>query len=68
MINHNLCNSPTDIIEITNVNRKLIHHVGILLNNDKELSAIEEILLIHIDMNKRKSCPMPIIMNNFNII
>ena len=44
---------------IVNVNRKLIHHVGILLNNDKELSAIEEILLIHIDMNKRKSCPMP---------
>ena len=44
---------------IVNVNRKLIHHVGILLNNDKELSAIEEILLIHIDMKKRKSCPMP---------
>tara|TARA_B100000579_G_C22666784_1_gene773627 strand:+ start:287 stop:757 length:471 start_codon:yes stop_codon:yes gene_type:complete len=44
---------------IVNVNKKLIHHVGILLNNDKELSAIEEILLIHIDMDKRKSCPMP---------
>ena len=37
----------------------LIHHVGILLNNDKELSAIEEILLIHVDMKERKSSPMP---------
>ena len=51
---------------IVNVNRKLIHHVGILLNNDNELSAIEEILLIHIDMEKRKSCPMP--DENFNKI
>ena len=42
------------------------HHVGILLNNDNELSAIEEILLIHIDMEKRKSCPMP--DENFNKI
>ena len=51
---------------IVNVNRKLIHHVGILLINDNELSAIEEILLIHIDMEKRKSCPMP--DENFNKI
>jgi len=29
MINHNLCNSPTDIIEITNVNRKLIKIVDV---------------------------------------
>ena len=42
-----------------NVNRKIIHHASILLNEKKELSAISECLLIHIDMKLRKSAPMP---------
>ena len=44
---------------IVNVNRKIIHHAAILLNEKKELSAISECLLIHIDMKLRKSAPMP---------
>ena len=44
---------------IVNVNRKIIHHASILLNEKKELSAISECLLIHIDMKLRKSAPMP---------
>ena len=41
------------------MNRKIIHHAAILLNEKKELSAISECLLIHIDMKLRKSAPMP---------
>ena len=44
---------------IVNVNRKIIHHASILLNEKQELSAISECLLIHIDMKIRKSAPMP---------
>ena len=44
---------------IVNVNRKIIHHASILLNEKKELSAISECLLIHIDMKLRRSAPMP---------
>ena len=42
---------------IVNVNRKLIHQAAVLLNEKEEVSAISEVLLIHIDMVKRKSTP-----------
>ena len=42
---------------IVNVNKKLIHQAAVLLNEKEEISAISEVLLIHIDMVKRKSTP-----------
>tara|TARA_B100001063_G_C16609766_1_gene475129 strand:+ start:300 stop:779 length:480 start_codon:yes stop_codon:yes gene_type:complete len=35
-------------------NKKLLHFVGILQNKDKEIAAIFETVLGHIDLNKRK--------------
>jgi acyl-CoA thioesterase FadM len=39
---------------LANVNNKLLHFVGILQNEDKELSAIFETVLAHMDLNARK--------------
>ena len=39
---------------LANVNKKLLHFVGILQNEDKELSAIFETVLAHMDLNARK--------------
>ena len=39
---------------LNNVNNKLLHFVGILLNEDGELAAIFETVLGHIDLNARK--------------
>ena len=59
-IKENLLNDKIyPCFRIVNVNRKIIHHAAILLNEKKELSAISECLLIHIDMKLRKSAPMP---------
>ena len=44
---------------LNNVNNKLLHFVGILLNEDGELAAIFETVLGHIDLNARK-------VTNFN--
>ena len=37
---------------------KLIHYGGVLLNESGEVSSITENVLIHVDMNTRKSCEM----------
>tara|TARA_B100000768_G_C11277229_1_gene376561 strand:- start:237 stop:713 length:477 start_codon:yes stop_codon:yes gene_type:complete len=39
---------------LNNVNNKLLHFVGILLNDENELAAIFETVLGHIDLNARK--------------
>ena len=39
---------------LANVNKKLLHFVGILQNKDNELSAIFETVLGHMDLNARK--------------
>jgi acyl-CoA thioesterase FadM len=39
---------------LANVNKKLLHFVGILQNKDNELSAIFETVLAHMDLNARK--------------
>ena len=39
---------------LANVNKKLLHFVGILQNEDGELSAIFETVLAHMDLNARK--------------
>ena len=39
---------------LNNVNNKLLHFVGILLNEESELAAIFETVLGHIDLNARK--------------
>lgn len=39
---------------LANVNKKLLHFVGILQNDKSELSAIFETVLAHIDLNARK--------------
>ena len=39
---------------LNNINNKLLHFVGILLNEDGELAAIFETVLGHIDLNARK--------------
>ena len=39
---------------LTNVNKKLLHFVGILQNDAGELSAIFETVLAHMDLNARK--------------
>jgi carnitine 3-dehydrogenase len=40
------------------VKPKLIHYGGVLLNESGEVSSITENVLIHVDMNTRKSCEM----------
>ena len=39
---------------LANLNKKLLHFVGILQNENNELSAIFETVLAHIDLNARK--------------
>jgi acyl-CoA thioesterase FadM len=39
---------------LANVNNKLLHFVGILQNDNGELSAIFETVLAHMDLNSRK--------------
>ena len=39
---------------LANVNKKLLHFVGILQNEDGELSAIFETVLAHMDLKARK--------------
>ncbi|MDC3375543.1 thioesterase family protein [Gammaproteobacteria bacterium] len=39
---------------LANVNKKLLHFIGVLQNKDNELSAIFETVLAHIDLNARK--------------
>lgn len=39
---------------LANVNKKLLHFVGILKNENNELSAIFETVLAHMDLNARK--------------
>jgi acyl-CoA thioester hydrolase len=39
---------------LANVNKKLLHFVGILKNDNDELSAIFETVLAHMDLNARK--------------
>ena len=41
------------------VNKKLLHFVGILQNEDKETAAIFETVLGHIDLHKRKIIEFP---------
>ena len=44
---------------IENFNRKLIHIVGILLNEEGQLASISETIIVHVDMNARKTVEMP---------
>ena len=37
---------------------KLIHYGGVILNEAGDISAITENVLIHVDMNTRRSCEM----------
>mgnify|MGYP006243084765 FL=1 len=39
---------------LNNVNKKLLHFVGILMNEDKEIAAIFETVLGHINLQERK--------------
>ncbi len=39
---------------LNNVNKKLLHFVGILMNDDKEIAAIFETVLGHINLKERK--------------
>ena len=39
---------------LNNVNRKLLHFVGILMNEEKDVAAIFETVLGHINLNERK--------------
>ena len=39
---------------LNNVNKKLLHFVGILMNEDKEIAAIFETVLGHINLKERK--------------
>ena len=40
------------------VKPKLIHYGGVILNEAGDISAITENVLIHVDMNTRRSCEM----------
>ena len=42
---------------LNNSNEKMLHFVGILLNENNELAAIFETVLGHINLNKRKMVP-----------
>ena len=47
------------MFRIHDFNKKLIHIVGVLMNNDRKLSAISETLVVHVDMKSRKASNMP---------
>ena len=40
-------------------NKKLIHIVGILLNEEGQLASISETIIVHVDMQTRKTIEMP---------
>ena len=40
-------------------NKKLIHIVGILLNEEEQLASISETIIVHVDMRTRKTVEMP---------
>ena len=42
-----------------NFNKKLIHIVGVLLNEQGQLSSISETIIVHVDMRTRKTVAMP---------
>ncbi len=44
---------------LENFNKKLIHIVGILLNEEGLLSSISETIIVHVDMQTRKTVEMP---------
>ena len=44
---------------IVNLNQKLIHYAGIILDRSGEVSAFTENILAHVDMNLRKTSIMP---------
>ena len=44
---------------LENFNKKLIHIVGVLLNEQGQLSSISETIIVHVDMRTRKTVPMP---------
>ena len=44
---------------IENFNRRLIHIVGILLNEEGQLASISETIIVHVDMKARKTVEMP---------
>ena len=44
---------------LENFNKKLIHIVGILLNEEGQLASISETIIVHVDMRTRKTIEMP---------
>ena len=44
---------------LENFNKKLIHIVGILLNEEEQLASISETIIVHVDMRTRKTVEMP---------
>ena len=44
---------------IADLNNKLIHIVGVLINKNGELSAISETIVAHVDMDSRRTSDMP---------
>ena len=44
---------------LENFNKKLIHIVGILLNEEEQLASISETIIVHVDMRTRKTFEMP---------
>ena len=44
---------------LENFNKKLIHIVGILLNEEGQLSSISETIIVHVNMQTRKTVEMP---------
>ena len=49
----------------SNVNKKLIHIAGVLINENGDVCALYETILGHIDMNSRKTSEMEgVFLNN----
>ena len=44
---------------LENFNKKLIHIVGILLNEEGQLASISETIIVHVNMQTRKTVEMP---------
>ncbi len=44
---------------LENFNKKLIHIVGVLLNEEGQLASISETIIVHVDMRTRKTVEMP---------
>ena len=47
------------MFRIHDFNQKIIHIVGVLMNEDKKISAISETLVVHVNMQSRKASNMP---------